>query len=180
MRKLTSDDWTILRAYALVNDSEATFKALQLRANLDEMKELLLSTEFLARPSNSFYLILQKFPHSMSYHEQEELYRFLLPIDWHDVHDTIIESFMQRYCESPKNIDVILERMENVPPRYKNDDTTRYPFLSRCMWAIASQPEPYNVETLTGLSKSADTQISSDALEILEILENSKTSPLIA
>ena len=175
MRKLTKTDWDILRSFTgPIIDREQIFAALQLRANFEEIKELLASLREEDDPKNRFNIILNRFPHSMSYEEQEEIYRIFLLEDWHHEHGNMVKAFQRYFNRSTKNIEVLLKRMNNVPEFYRYDMDLKNPFIRKCTYAIAAQPEPNNIDALTKLSESNDEVVRGYAQHQLEKIADKK------
>lgn len=175
MKKLTKNDWAILQSFhGPIIDREQIFAALKLRANFSEMRDLLTSLREDDDRVNKFNIILHNFPDSMSYQEKEELYRIFLLEDWHHDHENIVGAFQRRYNKTPKNIEVLLKRMYNLPGFYQHDADIRNPFIRKCIYAIAAQPQPHSIEILSELSNSNDEVIRAYSQYQLEKIEMKK------
>ena len=175
MRKLTQKDWKILESFkGPIIDTELIFEELNLRVNFEEMKDLLMSMKESDHPANRFHTLLLRLPHSMTYEELEELYRFFLLKDFHHDHEYMVGAFQRFFNKNPKNIEVILKIMSDLPAFYRHDGDIRDPFIRKCMYAIAAQPEPNNIETLVQLTRSKDESIHTYAQYQLEKIAKNK------
>ncbi len=161
MITLSKKDWDILISF---NDSfidrEVVFKSLGKRANLEEMKHLILETQKFPDKETRFRDIFSKFPHTLDIKEYTNFCRFCLLLPWHNEHENIVGVFQLNWIEkSTDNIFALECFIENIPS-YINADNYRYSVIRKIVYSIAAQPKPFCKESLKKmLAKENDENI---------------------
>ena len=96
------------------------------------------------------------------------IYKKLLLEIWHIENEDIVRYFQNNFNDDRENISTLLRAIEIIPDYLKFDDM-KYPYIRKIIYAIGSQPEPYNSEALEKLaSETNDEKIKDLALHQIE------------
>ncbi len=172
MIHLTDTDWAILDSFKTRINRDEIFIKLNKKANFNEMKLLLMSTKNLIDSQNKFSSLYSKFPVSMNEEELAELRRFFLLEKWHHKHEEILEDLSNQFaylCEA--NVDAIIDLINNLPDFYQSDDSLKYPFIRKCLYAIEGQPKPHSSYGLREVYRESDDVVKGWALYHLIAVE---------
>lgn len=98
----------------------------------------------------------------------EEPFRRLLLLNFHNSHEDIVDLFQTMWNNSTKNTPILLKALKNIP-KYLEPEDFKYPYIRKIIYAIGAQPQP---ESLLALEKLAfetnDIKIKELALHQLE------------
>ena len=98
----------------------------------------------------------------------EELFRRLLLLNFHNSHEDIVDLFQTMWNNSTKNIPILSKAIDSIP-EYLEPEDFKYPYIRKIIYAIGAQPQP---ESLLALEKLAaetnNTEIKKLALHQLE------------
>lgn len=162
---LTEQEWDTLRKPGMTKEDIS--RLIEKRPNAEEFRKILLDARNNKDSINDISDVFWKMPNSMSENELEELCRFLLWEKWHHLHEDIVGSFQTHFNQSIVNIEVIEPLIDDLPPKFPQEGDLKYPFIRKCLYAIASQPKPESTESLVRLSHHNDGEVREYALSQL-------------
>ena len=169
MNNITEENWLVFFSnYRVYGDD--LWKIFPFKANFNEMRTLL---EASAHNGNSkfnpkFGEILWRFPNSLTKDETTKLLQYFLLKDYHHEYENIIREFQTTYNLDITTIEFLLKRLYNLPSYYSSDETLKYPFIRKIIYAIGAQPNPYNMNTLEILLKHPDDIIKELTMHQIE------------
>ncbi len=99
--------------------------------------------------------------------ENEDIISKLILENWHKEHEDIAGLFQRKFNKNKKNIQILLQAINNIP-EYLQVDDFKYPYIRKLIYAIGAQPEKDNIKTLLMLAKSEDEQVAKLALHQIE------------
>jgi hypothetical protein len=154
-RKITIDEFK----------SRTSFKATK-----NQLYILLKETEDKCNQYNEntyFDAIFWKLPCEISKDEKKEIYGEFILKPYHHEHEEIAGAFQAFFHDDKENIAILLNAIKQIP-EYLQPEDFKYPYIRKIIYAIGAQPEPYNIQALEELAKSADEQIRELALHQIE------------
>lgn len=122
---------------SLKKNNIPTLNFLELKGILDCLLE---NNDFYA-----FRVVFDYAPKNISFEEEEQLFREYLLRYNHYEHENMIASFYTTYRKNIKNIDVLVDLINN-PPNYFKEEDRDIIFIDKCLDALGRQkfPESYN------------------------------------
>ena len=167
MRKLTENELNLLRSCSAGKmTNEELLQQFAFRATFEETKYY-LDESLKERKNHDFEAIFWNLPNIMSKAEDNILYREFLLKDGHYEHENIVTALQTYFNDDKHNIETLINALKK-PPSYLAEDDMKYPYINKCIYAIGTQPEPYNILALEELSGSGDVQIRDFALHQIE------------
>jgi hypothetical protein len=170
MRSISPIDYTLIKSLEERKIDIETFKSkTSFMADYNQFRELLIETKSKVtdeNENNALRIILWELPKKISIIEMQSVYRELLLVNWHHVHEDIANSFQSRFNNDKDNIPVLLQALKQIPTYITKIDS--YPYIRKIIYAIGSQPNPYNIEALNKLSLCEDEKIKEIVLHQIE------------
>ncbi len=165
---MTQEEFDILqkRCAGLITQEEVD-SVIKWKKSKVEIEELLDNCLAQGNPDNDFEVYFCNTPSDLSRIEDEELNRKYLLVDGHFEHENIASGFQTYFNNSPENVNILIQAIENIPKHLEPDDF-KYPFIRKCIYAIGAQPEPENFKGLNLLTESDDIRIKELAFHQIE------------
>jgi len=156
----------LLRKLAAGLISQKAFdKSFKKKFNLNEID--LLLNESLGNNS-LFHMYFWYCPKNLNYTEKDILFKKYISInEGHHEHEEMLSYFHRNFINPIGNIDILTKLIEQ-PPHYFFAEGRQMVFIDKCIFTIAQQPQPFNLEALEELAKSEDEKIKDLALHQIE------------